>query len=54
VHSTTCSGVLDVFDTLKEHILQKTVPRVALSEELLTDIDRVFKLERKQDNSNKK
>ena len=49
-----CSGVLDIFDIFKEHVLEKKVSRVALSEELLTDIDHVFKWERKQDNTDKK
>lgn len=49
-----CSGVLDIFDILKQNILENKVSRAALSEELLTDIDHVFKLARKQDTTNKK
>lgn len=44
-HSTACSDVLDIFSIFKEHILEKKVSRAALFEELLTDIDHVFKME---------
>lgn len=50
MYSTTCAGVLDIFDIFKEHALEKKVSRIAPSETLLADIDHVFKLERKQNN----